>query len=254
MIRARTAARVTLAGLTGSLLGVLAVAGPAAAHVTVDPGEATQGGFGRVAFRVPNESDTTNTTKVEVFLPQQPPIASVSTMTVPGWTVAVSKAKPTTPVQAEGSQVTEVVTKITWTASAGAVIRAGQFQEFPVSLGPLPKTDKLVFKTLQTYSDGTIVRWIDEPVAAGAEEPANPAPVVTLAKAADVPAAGGSAAPVPTSGVTAAAAADPDDGDGDGDGAGMWLGLAGLVAGLAGLALGGLAFARTRKTAGGPTG
>jgi uncharacterized protein YcnI len=231
---------VTLLSLGATLLGVLAAASPAAAHVTVNPKEETQGGYARVAFRVPNESDTASTTKVEVFLPEKSPIASVSTMAVPGWTVAVTRGKPATPVKAHGADVAEVVTKLTWTASPAAVIKAGQFQEFPVSLGPLPEVDRLVFKSLQTYSDGTVVRWIEEPVAGG-EEPQNPAPVLTLAKAA---ANGVKGTPPPALTVQTAERAVEDDARG---GLGVGLGAAGLVAGLAGLVLGGLAYARTRK-------
>ena len=35
----------------------------------------------------------------------------------------------------------------------------------------------MVFKALQTYSDGNVVRWIEEPVDGG-EEPEHPAPVL----------------------------------------------------------------------------
>ena len=242
MIRPRTAARVTLLSLGATLFGVLAAASPAAAHVTVNPDQETQGGYARVAFRVPNESDAASTTKVEVFLPEKSPIASVSTMAVPGWTVAVTRGKPATPVKAHGADVAEVVTKLTWTASPAAAIKAGQFQEFPVSLGPLPEVDQLVFKSLQTYSDGTVVRWIEEPVAGG-EEPQNPAPVLTLAKAA---ADGVKGTPPPAVTVETAEKVSEDDPAG-GAGLGVGLGAAGLLAGLAGLVLGGLAFARTRR-------
>ena len=37
-----------------------------------------------------------------------------------------------------------------------------------MSLGPLPKADQFVFKALQTYTDGEVVRWIEEPTG-GAE-------------------------------------------------------------------------------------
>src|SRR5688572_16157415 len=179
MFRLRTAASAAL--LCGAAIaGALAVAAPASAHVTVNPREATQGGYTRVAFRAPTESDTASTTKFEVFLPEATPIASVSTMPVPGWTIAVERTKPASPVAGEGGQPAEVVSKITWTASPAAAIKPGEFQEFPVSLGPLPKVDKLVFKALQTYSDGAVVRWIEEP-AEGGEEPEQPAPVLKLA-------------------------------------------------------------------------
>ncbi|MFI1192445.1 YcnI family protein [Micromonospora sp. NPDC020750] len=237
MLRHRRSATAAVLAF-GVAAVVLGVAAPASAHVSVNPKEATQGGYGRFAFRVPNESDEASTTKVEVVLPENAPVGSVSTMPVPGWTVAMEKRKVDPPVQVHGSEVTEAVSKITWTATGDAAVKPGQFQEFPVSMGPLPEVDTMVFKALQTYSDGNVVRWIEEPSAAGAEEPEKPAPVLTLTAAA--PSAGASAPAV------AAAGADDDDDDSDG-GAGTAFGVAGLVAGLAGLALGGLAFARTRR-------
>ncbi|HYN93236.1 MAG TPA: YcnI family protein [Pilimelia sp.] len=239
MPRPRTVAAAALLALGATLSGVLGFAAPASAHVTVNPREADQGGFTRVAFRVPTESDTASTTKVEVTFPVDAPVPSVSVMPVPGWTVAVQKGKPAKPVEAHGAPVTEVVTKITWTAAQGAGVRPGEFQEFPVSLGPLPEVDRLVFKALQTYSDGNVVRWIEEPVAGG-EEPESPAPVLSLTAAA----AAGAASPKPVS-----AAEDLADSDADSTGLALTLGIAGLVAGLAGVGLGGLAYARTRKRA-----
>ncbi|MFC4148694.1 DUF1775 domain-containing protein, partial [Micromonospora mangrovi] len=62
----------------GAAALTLGLAGPAAAHVTVNPSTAVQGGWTKVSFRVPNETDTADTTKVEVNLPTATPIASVS--------------------------------------------------------------------------------------------------------------------------------------------------------------------------------
>ncbi|MEU7170454.1 DUF1775 domain-containing protein [Micromonospora sp. BL1] len=235
MIRLRRSATVAALTLTAVATAVLGVAGPASAHVTINPAEGKQGGYGRFAFRVPNESDTASTVKVEVNLPENAPVGSVSTMPVAGWTVAVEKRKVDPPIEVHGSQLTEAVSKLTFTAAPNAGVKPGEFQEFPVSMGPLPQVDTMVFKVLQTYSDGNVSRWIEEPTP-GAEEPENPAPVLKLAAAA--PASPGASAP---------AAAPDDDDDDDGSGAATALGVAGLVAGLGGLALGGLAFARTRR-------
>ncbi|MGC4808945.1 YcnI family protein [Micromonospora sp. DT228] len=235
----RTATAAAALAFTAAATAVLGFAGPASAHVTVNPKEAAQGGYARVAFRVPNESDTASTNKIEVTLPENAPVGSVSTMPVPGWTVATEKRKVDPPIEVHGSQLTEAISKITWTATGDAAVKPGQFQEFPVSMGPLPKVDSMVFKVLQTYSDGEISRWIDPP-AQGGEEPEHPAPVLTLAAAAAAPA--GSA---PAS--AAAISSSDDDDDDDGNGLAVGLGVAGLVAGLAGLVLGGLAFSRTRR-------
>ncbi|SCG71894.1 Uncharacterized protein YcnI [Micromonospora echinaurantiaca] len=233
----RSLTAVAALALGAVATAVFGFAAPASAHVTVNPKDAAQGGYARIAFRVPNESDTASTTKVEVVLPENAPVGSVSTMPVPGWTVTVEKRKVDPPVEVHGSQLSEVVSKLTWTAAGNAGVKPGEFQEFPVSLGPLPQVDRMVFKTLQTYSDGNVQRWIEEPTP-GAEEPESPAPVLTLT------AAGASASP------TAGAPADDDDADeveAEGVGLATGLGIAGLVAGVAGLLLGGLAFARTRR-------
>jgi periplasmic copper chaperone A len=240
MIRNRLAKAAALS--VGGVVVALGIAGPAFAHVTVNPNAATQGGYGRVAFRVPNESDTASTVKLEVNLPEDAPVASVSTMPVPGWTVAVEKRTLSTPLTVHGSQVTEVVGKLTFTAAAGGGVKPGEFQEFPVSMGPLPEKDQMIFKVLQTYSDGEISRWIDEPVEGG-EEPENPAPVLKLAKATDAAVLAAGAA---TAGPSVAAVADSSDDSSSG--AAVGLGIAGLIAGVLGLVLGGLAFMRARSS------
>ena len=233
MIRSPLRRTAVVAATAGALLLVLAA--PAAAHVTVDPSTATQGGFTTLTFRVPNEADNADTTKVEVSLPTDTPVAFVSLKPVTGWTAATEKTAVQTPNTSDAGEMTEAVATITWTAQSGAAIKPGQFQEFDVSLGPLPGTDRMIFKALQTYSDGSVVRWIDESADAD-----HPAPRLKVLPAAAAP--GGQAfAPSP------AAAASEDD---SGDAAALGLGAAGLVAGVAGLVLGGLAFARTRRRPG----
>jgi len=225
----RTALAAAVAGAA-----VVALAGPAAAHVTVQPGSVPQGGYTAVAFRVPDESDTASTVKLEVSLPMDHPMASVRIQPLPGWTAVLEKSKLDKPLSSHGKDITEAVSKITWTADAGTKIAPGQFQEFRVSLGALPTdTDKLTFKALQTYDNGDVVRWIEESKE-GQPEPAKPAPVLTLTKAA---AAGASAAPAAdhhasqdASGDTAAAKSS--------DSTARTLGVVGIVVGVIGAALG----------------
>jgi periplasmic copper chaperone A len=233
-MRIRTGLRVVLAVAIGALSTAVVGVGTASAHVTVNPKEATQGGYAKLAFRVPNEKDNASTTRLEIVIPtDRAPIASVSTRPVPGWTVAVEKTTLATPLKVHDSDVTEVVSKLTWTADdEGNQVKPGTFQEFEVSAGPLPEVDQIAFKALQTYSDGDVVRWIDE----GAEAD-RPAPILKLTKA---PAATGT--PVDANADTEAA------GDGDGSdeasGLGLTFGIAGLVAGVAALVVALLAYRR----------
>ncbi|MGH3865503.1 MAG: YcnI family protein [Pseudonocardiaceae bacterium] len=163
-----------------AVLALIAMAGVASAHVTTDPPTAQQGSETTVAFRVPNERDNASTTQLEIDLPTDHPIASVETRAVPGWTSSVQKITLATPITTDDGQVTEIVSKITWT---GGKIPPGSFEDFDVLMGPLPTdTNELVFKALQTYDNGEVVRWIDT-APPGAPEPDRPAPVLMLTPA-----------------------------------------------------------------------
>jgi periplasmic copper chaperone A len=136
---------------------LVALASPAAAHVTVQPPEVQAGSYAKLTFRVPNERDDAATTRLEVQLPTG--IDGARLKPVPGWTGSV-----------EGST-------ITWT---GGRIEPGQFLEFDISVGPLPESaGALEFPAVQTYEDGEEVAWI-ESVTEGEEEPERPAPTLTL--------------------------------------------------------------------------
>jgi uncharacterized protein YcnI len=174
--------RRTLGALGVIVAALVATAAPAAAHVTIQPSEAKQGGFATVFVQVPNEKADAATTQIELTLPEDHPIAYVSVEPVPGWTITPQRSTLATPIKAEGGEITEAVTKITF---SGGRIEPGQFQRFPISVGPLPTdTDELVFKAVQTYSDGEEVRWIDVG-ATHDDEGAHPAPTLALVKATD---------------------------------------------------------------------
>ena len=183
----RRAARAVVGSLAaiGAACLVL-VAAPGWAHVTVDPRTATQGGYTALSFRVPTESDSASTTKVQVFMPIDHPLASVSVKPLPGWHAKVVTKKLATPLSTDDGQVTEGVSSITWTPdSPKDALKPGEYDDFEVSVGPLPAVSSLTFKTLQTYSDGTVARWIDPPAPEGQPEPEHPAPTLTLLPASD---------------------------------------------------------------------
>jgi periplasmic copper chaperone A len=198
---------------------VLSSASVASAHVTVNPRSTAGGGYAELNFRVPTESDTASTTKLEVFFPADQPLAFAAVKPMPGWKITVAKAKPSKPISSDDGPVAEVVSSITWTAVSPAdAIKPGEFNDFAISAGALPESGTMTFKALQTYSDGSVVRWIE--VANGGAEPEHPAPVLTL-----------------TSAAPAQAAAPSSDSDGTAKTA-LGFGIGGLVAGLAALGLG----------------
>ena len=65
----------TLAVFAAAGFAVFALPGTASAHVTAQPAEATKGGYFAFAFRVPNERPNAGTTKIEVTLPADHPLA-----------------------------------------------------------------------------------------------------------------------------------------------------------------------------------
>lgn len=175
--------RSLLGGIAAVPVGLVALGAPAFAHVTVDPDTATGGGYTKLSFRVPTESDTASTTKLQVYFPADHPFGSVSVQPVAGWRYRVEDETLKQPITTDDGQVSQAVSRITWTATSKAAgIRPGQFQEFSVSLGPLPDSGSVVFKVLQTYSDGEVARWI-QPAVAGQGEPEHPAPTLTLTPA-----------------------------------------------------------------------
>lgn len=171
---------VRACALAGLVCASLAVMVPASAHVTVDSPDAEPGGFGKLVFRVPTESETASTTKLTVHMPEDTPFAFVNAERVPGWDVELKKEKHDEPVKAGGFNVTETVSEVTWTADKDSAIKPGEFGEFAVSVGPLPeKSGELEFTADQTYSDDSTVAW-DEPTPESGDEPENPAPTLTI--------------------------------------------------------------------------
>jgi periplasmic copper chaperone A len=121
----------------------LALTSVASAHVSVLPAVARPGDTVELTFRVPNERDDAATTGLQLFLPKGIPAKVVEH---PGWT-------------ADNKGTGEIA----WTPDTPAsAIAPGRTQDFKVTVGPLPQSDRVVFKALQTYADGQIVRWIQD--------------------------------------------------------------------------------------------
>jgi uncharacterized protein len=232
--------RITLASV--ATLSALAVPAVAQAHVTVQPKTAAAGAYVVEDVRVPNETDDAVTTKVAVQFPAG--FAEASYQTIPGWSVKVVKEKLATPVKTDDGEVTEGVKTITWTATSKADgIAPGQFQDFPLSVQiPGKAGDTLTFKALQTYSDGTVARWI------GAPDADKPAPQVQVTAAADdhsTTAAPATGATVTTENTSAPAAATGSTDDSDSN----TLAIVALVVGALGLVAGGAGLVSARRRA-----
>ena len=226
-------------GIVGLVIcAVVVVGGPAWAHVSITPSAAPKGSFTVLSFNVPNEEATANTTKVVIVFPTDHPIGDASVEAVPGWTVTVDKAKLDKPIQTDEGEVTEAVSQVTWT---GGTIEPEHFQQFTIEVGLPDDADSLEFKALQTYDDGTTVRWI-ESTPPGGTEPEHPAPVLTLTAAEG----GTTSTTTATSPTTSGTAASKDLAKKDDVDSAKTLGIIGLIVGAVGLlvALGAVALGR----------
>lgn len=150
------------------------------AHVTPQPPALPKGASDVIfGFAVPNEMTNASTVKLELDLPVDHPITGIRADAKPGWTAAVETVKLAKPITTDDGQITEVVSRVTWTAT-GPGIQPHEYSVFSVLAGLLPSNvNSLTFKAVQTYSDGTVVSWI-EPTVKGTPAPEHPAPVLKL--------------------------------------------------------------------------
>jgi periplasmic copper chaperone A len=161
-----------------ALVFVVLDAGLAAAHVTVSPSSLAQGTDDAIlTFRVPNESATATVTGLRIQFPLAHPIVLVNPEAGSGWQVKAVKTALPKPITTDDGTFTSTTSEIDWT---GSTIPVGQFGEFNVLAQGIPTgASQLVFKAIQSYSDGTVVSWIEVPDKA-VPDPEHPAPTIAL--------------------------------------------------------------------------
>jgi uncharacterized protein YcnI len=187
--------RVLALGVAVAFAALLALAGAADAHVTVTaPGATRGGGDQSITFRVPVEKNV-DTVAVTVAIPSSTPIASVDVQAMPGWTHAEKTVTLRTPIKTDDGDITTAVSQVTWTAAPGQGLKPGEYGAFTILAGQLPDVPSITFKALQTYADGSVVRWVEVAAPGSTDAPQHPAPVLTLSAAS---AGGRTAAPAAT--------------------------------------------------------
>lgn len=157
---------IALAAAVALYLGSAAQTPAAWAHVHASSDNAVRGAMAVVTFQVPNESNTGSlTTALTVTLPN---VASARTESLPGWTARLDR-----------DAASGTVRSVTWTANLTGGIGPDQFGLFRLSV-KLPDADTVSFPAMQTYADGTVVKW-DQPPLPDGGEPEHPVPMLTLA-------------------------------------------------------------------------
>jgi len=148
----------------GVVLGAVALAGQAFAHVEVSAKPAQALAVDSViSFSAEAESGSAGISSVRVVLPQGIAPADVTLVSAPsGWKFATT---------ADGFTV------------SGTALKVHTDAAYKIKVKQLPDTRSLAFKTLVTYSNGDVDRWIEIPSASN-PTPDHPAPVLKLAAAA----------------------------------------------------------------------
>jgi periplasmic copper chaperone A len=233
--------------------GMLFAPAGAQAHISLHPNTIPAGAFVTLDVRVPGEQEGAHVTSVDTLFPRG--FTGVDYENVPGWSTRVIETKLATPIKADGETIDTEVSQIVWTwVGPLGRVNNGQFIDFPLSLAiPDNATGKaLEFRTVQTYSNGQVVHWIDPSLTAEHPSPrinvtAKGGVIEDLAGAEAGPEAGQTGAGQSSSAPTPVAAAKPASGA-----ASKGLGIAALILGALGLIVGLIALAVSRRrTAGG---
>ncbi|MFD3657583.1 DUF1775 domain-containing protein [Streptomyces sp. NPDC058620] len=204
----RTHARSAV--VTAAVLAAFAAAaGPASAHVEVEADDARALSQNvTLSFVAESESASAGITKLQVILPKGMAPGDITYKEGPkGWKFTADD---------DGYTV------------AGPAVPAGEDADYAVTVRQLPDAKSLPFKTLQTYGDGRIDRWIELEKSSDGHGHGASAPVLTLKPAAPgaepvspsaEPTTPAPTIPAPTSSAAAettpaVAAGDKSDGEG----------------------------------------
>jgi uncharacterized protein YcnI len=143
-------------------IALLTYATSALAHISIHPNTVPAGAFATLDVRVPAEQQGAHVTKVDVLFPAG--FSDVDYEAVPGWSVNVIERKLATPLHSDAETIDSEIAQLvwTWTGPLGEVAD-GQFIQLPLSVAiPSDVAGKaLEFRTVQSYSDGQVVHWID---------------------------------------------------------------------------------------------
>jgi periplasmic copper chaperone A len=170
-----TKLRVSLAG------GVLIFSAmPAAAHVTLETGQAEPESTYKAVLRVGHGCEGHPTTAIRVRIPDG--MIAVKPMPKPGWTIEIKEKAYQHPYDYFGETLTEGVSEIGW---SGGELPDAYYDEF-VFRGRLTGFEPgtvLSFPVVQECTEG-VHRWIEVPAAGqNPDELAEPAPRLTIIEA-----------------------------------------------------------------------
>ncbi len=164
-----------------ALVSIFVLPAMASAHIVVSPNQVVVGKRQVFSVGVPNESDTAQVINVRLVIPEN--LESVVPNTKPGWTIEIKKLD-----SGDDAKITEII----W---SGGSIPQGQRDDFLFQAKAPSKTSELGWKAYETYSDGKVVAWDQEPKVGGHSEDSKPYSVTKVIDDFDVAATTAPAVP-----------------------------------------------------------
>jgi hypothetical protein len=163
---------VTVTSVAALALGLGAA--PAFAHAELSPDTAAAGSDQAFTLSLENESSTAGTVQVALYFPDGQEIPVLAVPDVGEWTGAPQGGAGGGP-----GALGDPAPGITWQRATGS---PKDDPELTFTLRLPSRSGTIQMSVLQTYSDGSVDRWI-EPWPAGQPEPERPGPRLTLTAA-----------------------------------------------------------------------
>ncbi len=154
--------KTLLSALASTLTStLLALAGAAHAHITLEPPQALAGTSFKVVLRVSHGCDGQATQQISVRIPEG--FAGAKPMPKPGWTLDIQRAPLARPYESHGRKVSDDVVQITWKAASRETwLQDAWYDEF-VLRGQAPAAAGLLWFKVQQVCEKSQADWAEVP-------------------------------------------------------------------------------------------
>lgn len=142
--------------LATTVVCLLGAASSVLAHAVVSPSQVGIGSFGTYSLAIPTEKDIPT---VGVRLVMPPGLQEVVPDVKAGWNITTK------------TDANDNVTEIDWT---GGTIPVGMRDEFSFSAQAPAQATTLIWKAYQTYKDGSVVAWVQDPSTLKSDDDGSP--------------------------------------------------------------------------------
>ena len=129
------------------------------AYVEVSPNTAAARSDTDTTLRLPTESATASTPKVEVDIPAATSFVNVRYVAMPSWHAELITEPLSSPITVDKTTLTDAVTTVFWASQPGSEIKDSEIRQFTCSIRAMPDAGKIGPSAIQRYSDGSVVTW-----------------------------------------------------------------------------------------------